>query len=268
MTAPSSSEAFYVPLGGNRFRATEHGEGPWQSGASHGGPPAGLIAGAFARFENPYGLNIGRVSLELLGPIPLGTITLHIERVRPGKRIELLEAIYCHDDQPVIRARCWRIRQEDGASPERGAFTPYPDPTSISPTVVTFGARGHAAYADAIEWRFIEGSFDRPGKGVVWARPRIPLIQGEEMLPIERSMLVLDSANGISSALPFDDWRFIPVDLTFATFRELEGEWVGLSAETEIGPSGVGLTQSVIFDHAHRCGRGLQTLFVDAVQSN
>ncbi|MGC8481501.1 MAG: thioesterase family protein [Acidimicrobiales bacterium] len=264
MGGSSSPEAFYVPLGANRYRATEHCEGPWQPGASHGGPPAGLIAGAFARFDNPFGLHIGRVSLELLGPIPLGEVRLHLERLRAGRRIELLEATYLHEDRPVIRARCWRIRHEERASPERGDFEPFPGPSTIPSASVTFGGRGHAAYADAIEWRFINGAFDRPGKGVVWARPRIPLIEGEEMSAIERVMVVLDSANGISSALPFDEWRFIPVDLTFSTYRELEGEWVGLAAETEIGSSGVGLTRSVVFDDAHTTGRGLQTLFVDA----
>ena len=37
---------FYVPLGEERFRATELTATPWGSGSQHGGPPAALLGRA------------------------------------------------------------------------------------------------------------------------------------------------------------------------------------------------------------------------------
>ncbi|MGY1846983.1 hypothetical protein [Blastococcus sp. SYSU DS1021] len=36
-------EAFYLPLGDNRFAPTRATESPWDHSAQHGGPPSALL---------------------------------------------------------------------------------------------------------------------------------------------------------------------------------------------------------------------------------
>ena len=46
---PVVPDAYYLPLGGDRFTATEHTQGPWDPGLQHGGPPSALLAREVAR---------------------------------------------------------------------------------------------------------------------------------------------------------------------------------------------------------------------------
>jgi hypothetical protein len=94
-------------------------------------------------------------------------------------------------------------------------------------------------------------------------RLRVPLIPGERPSPLVRVLVVADSGNGISWALPFEESLFINTELTVHVARMPEGEWILLDARTRIGPEGIGLAESVLWDERGRIGRGAQSLLVD-----
>jgi len=77
-----------------------------------------------------------------------------------------------------------------------------------------------------------------------------------------RLMLMVDSANGISAALPPSQFMFVPVELTVSVRRHPRTEWVGMRAETTIDGDGVGQTRAEIFDEEGDLGVATQTLFV------
>jgi acyl-CoA thioesterase len=52
------------------------------------------------------------------------------------------------------------------------------------------------------------------------------------------------------------------VDQTVVLHRHPEGEWVGMAARTTLGPDGIGLTHTRVFDQRGVIGRSLHTLFV------
>ena len=89
-----------------------------------------------------------------------------------------------------------------------------------------------------------------------------PLVAGEEVSPLTRVLALADSGNGISATLPFDKFLFINTELTVHLARYPEGEWVCLDAITRIGPEGVGMAQSVLWDERGRIGAGAQALLV------
>src|SRR5947209_18218182 len=61
-----------VFLGGEdgRFVASELARGPWDADAQHGGAPAALLMREFERIPAADGLQIARVTYELLRPVP------------------------------------------------------------------------------------------------------------------------------------------------------------------------------------------------------
>ena len=117
-------------------------------------------------------------------------------------------------------------------------------------------------YGHALEWRFVEGGFDHPGAATVWARSRIPLIEGHEISGLESLILMIDSANGISAELDIRKWSFVPVDLSVGIYRVPTGPWVGMSARSVVEPNGIGQTMSTAFDREGALGHSMQTLFV------
>ena len=83
---------FYVPLGEERFRATELTATPWGFGSQHGGPPAALLGRALESDTSGEGAIFARLAFEILGPIPVGELSIEVKTVRPGRRISLHEA--------------------------------------------------------------------------------------------------------------------------------------------------------------------------------
>jgi hypothetical protein len=75
-------------------------------------------------------------------------------------------------------------------------------------------------------------------------------------------MAVADSGNGASNRLDLRRWLFINTELTVHVWRVPVGEWIGLDAETAIGPHGVGAASSILHDADGPVGRGAQALLV------
>ena len=73
---------------------------------------------------------------------------------------------------------------------------------------------------------------------------------------------LLDTANGVAVRESPLEWMFPNVDLTVHLFRQPEGHWVGLDTTVAFGPTGLGLTSSVLHDRRGQVGRAEQSLTV------
>lgn len=255
------ADSFYLRTAQHEYQPTQSAVGPWAPELLHGGPPIALMAKVLREFEPHPGLDIARLSVEFLGPVPLAPCRVEARMVRGGRRVELVEARMQAGGRDVLLARAWRMqRQPDCVQPVPERFTPPPLPPEQAQ--VFFSGVTHFPYAHALEWRFVQGSFDSLGPALLWARPRIDLVQGDAMSGIERLLVMLDSANGVSAELPLQDWSFVPVDLQLSLHRPPVGEWVGMDARTVLDAEGIGTSHTTVFDAGGACGRSLHTLFV------
>jgi hypothetical protein len=93
-------------------------------------------------------------------------------------------------------------------------------------------------------------------------RPRVALVEGEEITPLQRVMLAADGGNGVSAPLDWERFVFINTDLTVHLLRPPEGEWVCLDSVTHV--DGLGMTDTALWDERGRIGRAAQTLLVRA----
>ena len=110
-------DAFYEP-DGDGFRATELTRGPWDPGSQHAGPPAALLGHAIESLEDSADFHIGRITFEILGAVPIGHLKPSATIVRPGKRVQLVEASLEADGEVVMRAHAWRIRTSEVDFPD------------------------------------------------------------------------------------------------------------------------------------------------------
>jgi hypothetical protein len=253
------ADSFYLPLGDGAWLATEHTRGPWDAGAQHGGPPSALLGHVIQRCEPRDDMIVSRFTCELLGPVPVGELTVRARVARPGRRVEMVEAVASAGGREVAMARAWRVlRATSGAVPSRAAAPP---PLAGTAPVAPPAGWGDG-YLSAVEWRPARGSFDSPGPATVWARLRHPLVAGEETGPLERVLAVADSGSGISGELDFASWHFINPELTVHLHREPAGEWICLDSQTAISPGGAGLATTALSDPAGPVGTAAQTLLV------
>jgi hypothetical protein len=250
--------SFFVDLGGGRYRATERTSGPWDAGHQHAGPPSALMVGALERESPRPEMVLARVTLEILGAIPIADFELTTSVERPGRSVELLSGELVTDGRAVLRARAWRVL----ASPVGGEddYVPPELPDAGDPPPPLLGRT--TGYAHALEWRWARGGWEERGPAAVWTRTRIPVVEGEEPTPRQRVMLVADSGNGASNVLDWSSYVFINPELTVHFLREPAGEWVCLDARTQIAAGGSGVATSVLSDRSGPVARGAQALFV------
>lgn len=250
--------AFFLDLGGGRYAATEHTTGPWTATTQHLGPPSALLARAMERLPAANAMRIGRVTVEILGPVPVAEVEVHASVERPGRSVELLATELLVDGRLAVRARAWRFRTSE--TEQVDVYPPLAPPDQGEPMYRPEG--WHAGYLDIMEWRALVGHLGKPGPATVWARQTVPLVEGEAPTGLQRLLTVADSGNGASSRLDPREWLFINSELTVHVHREPAGEWIGLDATTAVGPDGIGTAFSVLHDEHGPVGRGAQALLI------
>lgn len=254
------ADAFYEPLGDGRYVSTKHSTGPWSPHTQHLGPPSALLTRALETLPAAAPMAFARLTVEILGPVPVAELEVSAGVERPGRSVELLGAELRADGRTVARCRAWRHLISDTSTVAAGAGEPLAPPSAgrVENRPDDWGA----GYLDVMEWRTLAGGFASPGPATVWARQRVDLVAGERPTGLQRLMVLADSGNGVSSWLNPREWLFINSELTVHLVREPAGEWMALDATTTIGPTGLGTASTVLHDESGPVGRGAQALLV------
>ena len=258
------SEAIFEP-DGERFLPTVLARGPWSPTALHGGPPSALLGRAVERHEDGERMFVARLSIDLLRPVPIAPLCVRARILRPGKKVQIVEASLCAGESEVARCTALRLRRAEVPMPaDLPATPPPPGPErgSLPPWGRAIDYEGF--HNHAVEHRFVAGSFEHAGPAIDWIRLRVPLVAGEETSPLCRVAAAADFGNGVSAILNRNDgYIFINPDLTIYLHRYPEGEWVCLDAMTQAEAHGVGMAESRLFDQSGPIGRSVQSLLVE-----
>lgn len=281
--SPSPSPSSLFVADGDAWTPTDLCRGPWDRGACHGGAPAALIARALESVplpdapdgSGPIPMRLARVTIELVRPVPTRPLLVETSVVRPGRKVALLEATLSTADDGVVvaMARALRIRSTepgavtlndvgpDGAQVNDAERVPPlpPDPTDVSTAMADY----LGFHNGGTEHRFVRGSFFVPGPVFDWIRLQVPVVAGEEPSPWQRAAAAADFANGIASSVGFGEGLFINPDLTVHLWREPVGEWVGMDSVMRTSLTGIGSSDSTMWDLDGRIGRTNQSLLLD-----
>jgi acyl-CoA thioesterase len=257
----SGSEAsFYLPAGGSdRFASTSATAGPWGPTAQHAGPPSALLSRALEGLLEPD-RTIGRISIDLLGAVPVGPLAVSTSVVRPGRTVSLMTASLYDEaaGRECATARAWALPRSATGPAESEPLPHGPADGATQPAPGSW-SRG---YLDAVEWTWVKGSMLDGEPATVWMRPLLPLLPGEPLVGVPLLMALVDSASGISAGLDPDEWSFMNTDLSVNVLREPVGEWICLDAETTLTASAAGVTTATAYDERGIVARSAQTLLV------
>jgi Thioesterase-like superfamily len=253
----------FFALDGDRFVPSVSTRGPWSPLHQHGGPPAALLARAFARQAGP-GTQIARLTFDFLRPVPLAPLTVATRVVRAGTKVQRLAgSVFAEDGAALIEATClvMRVAPTSVAVPPETRTPPAP-PAECAPFELPF-ITAEEGYHRAVEWRLARGTWGA-GPLVAWLRLRVPLVAGETPTPpLECLVAAADSASGVAVVVDPAHTTFVNGDLTIALHRSPVGEWTCLDAATTAEAHGIGLARARLWDTADLVGRSLQTLLVE-----
>ncbi len=253
------------------FESTEHTGSLWGP-MQHGGPVAALLTRAMDRLDHVPGTRITRVTVDLLGPVPVAPVRVRAQVDRPGRRISLLSAVMeaAGPDgvrRPVARASAWRLATEptdDVALRLDPEIVPPAEPDGRG----VFGLRlpdtwTIEGFVAALTWNVVDsgGAPDRPA--LAWLRMDHPLVAGERLTPLERIVAIADTVNGIGAQLDAAEFTYLNTDLTVLLHTPpADGGWVGLAAQNSVGPDGVGANSAVVYDASGPVGHVTQNVLV------
>ena len=252
---------FFIP-DGERFVATLSTRGPWSPTHQHGGPPTALCARALERAAGEGTLTM-RLTFDFFRPIPITALSVKTEVVRAGRKVQRLRAVLLDErgDELMI-ATAVALRTSSPLASRRGddePAIPPPDGADAFPFPFFEETMG---YHRAIEARIARGEWGQ-GATASWIRSRVPLVAGEPLSPVQRTLIAADSASGLAVVLSKKDYSWLNADLTVALHRPPEGEWIGMDGSTTVEPIGAGLTRARLWDTSGPIGVSLQTLVVE-----
>jgi len=267
IASASGAAALFIP-DGDLLVPTDHSRGPWSPTALHGGPVAALAARSAEAVGDGEDLQLVRITLELLRPVPLSPLRITSAVVRPGRKVQLIDTLVEADGVEVAWSRALRIRAARDEAPLRPTVPEDDAPRPPGEGVERPGVPGehHAFHSSGVAMRYVGGAFERPGPATVWIRLQVPVVLGEEPSPWQRVAAAADFGNGVGAELPFGSNLFINPDLTVSVHRPPVGEWVCLGARTRFGTPGIGAAESELWDEEGRIGRAVQSLLVEAAR--
>jgi hypothetical protein len=252
--------AYFERLGDHRFRATEHTGGAWDLQTQHIAPALGLMAHVVETDRDTRrsdGLVVTRLSYDILGTVPIAEVDLDIRVVRAGRTIELVEAVLGHGGRAAVRLRAWLMEPRDTVAIQGTGQAPIPGPQDTKPWDPTSVWPGGFIASVEVRRQQVE-----PGRAHFWVRTDVPLVADEEVGPLSRMVGLLDVANGLTVRAEPTEVLFPNVDLTAHVIDQPQGEWVGFDTAVSFGPTGVGLTASVIHDERGPIGTSSQSLTI------
>ena len=249
-------------IDGDRVLPAPEGRAMWYEDALHGGPIAALFAREAERAQAPVAMRVVRLGVDLLRPVATVPLRLSTSVVREGRRVQFLESVLTDGEVPVARSSALRIRATEIEVPDHPRRDPPPPPEEF-PVYAAEPAGEPWYHVAAIEFRFAEGDFLKPGPATVWFRLVMPVVEGEEPTPLQRVAACSDFGNGVSMVLNPAEHLFINPEVALYVHRDPVDEWVCLRARTDVETTGVGLAQSEIFDRRGSVGHALQSLFVE-----
>lgn len=255
-------ESIFEVAGEGRYLPTDAALGPWTDQAMHGSPPTMLMAREIERFPADQEMFVTRLTVELMRPA--GRIPLRVgsRLVRPGRKVQLVEASLWNGEQEVARTTGLRIRRAAVEVPRSDEPTPRPGPESLTQFPARSWRQGMAYHLLGVEVK-VPAVEAESSPGWAWFRLKLPVVPGEEPTPLMRICAAADFPNGISYVVDPRRTVFVNPDLSVHVIREPVDEWVLVDARTWLAPHGTGMAEGALYDRRGRIGRSIQSLLVE-----
>ncbi|AXL86969.1 thioesterase [Streptomyces sp. CB09001] len=260
-TSTATPDSYYERIDEHRYKPTRHAGGAWSSDEQHFSPLGGLIVHAVDRHlagRAGAGMSLSRISFDILGRPALDECEIRVETVRPGRTIELVEATALIADRSVARARAWLLADGDTSAVAGGGADRLAPPDTLARWPMETEWPG--GYIASLDVRPLAPP--RPGRTAAWISTGLDLVAGESASPLASYVALVDTANGIAVRQSPREWMFPNVDLTLHLHRAPRGRWTGLDTTVVFGPTGQGVTSTVLHDLDGPVGHAQQLLTV------
>jgi hypothetical protein len=191
------------------FDSTDGTRSNWDPEIQHGSPPLALMTKFIEELAGDSGLRVGRLTLDILGAIPVAPVRVRAWVSRPGARISMMTAEMSAQrpdgsHRAVARVTAWLLATSDTGDAATARYPPLVEGESVA---VPHSWEGATGYLETVTWRTQQ--VNDGTSNVVWLSPLVHLVDSEEMTDLQRLAMVVDSANG-AGCRPARTSRYAP----------------------------------------------------------
>jgi hypothetical protein len=255
---------------GEAFMPTLAAQGPWDPTTLHGGPVAALLAREAEQVETDAPMRVGRMTIDLLRPVPMKPLELRHEVIRRGRQIVLVDSQMWWEERLVARASSLLVhvgRQVGSSSTKRvaGEGPPIPGPeTEGKDEFQSDVLEGYwvPGFVQSVELRRVVGESRGGAPTVAWSKLKLPVIEGEHPTALQMLACNGDFASGLGNYVNMLDYASPNADLTYNLLRYPESEWLGMDAASVVGDDGIAQSRARMFDEVGFLGTATATLVV------
>src|SRR3954468_13029538 len=149
---------------GNHVVTSPYAAGPWDPGMQHGSAPASLVVWAAESIPTPVPMQVARVTIDLMRPVPLTELVLETEVLRAGRKIQLCAVRLTSGGVVVVGATVLKIRRQAQPLPPDIADLPVdlPGPEASFPEPADFST---SPFVKCVSLRAARGRFGVRGPG-------------------------------------------------------------------------------------------------------
>jgi hypothetical protein len=246
--------SFYQRIGQD-YAPTEFAVSPWTGRSQNGVALAGLTAHLLNAVPTPVPMLTARLTLDILGTVPLLKLSPSIRTLREGRNLQLIEIELQADGRCWVRATALRMRTT-------------PTPVRVVPMSWTFPEQSVPRQNKLVEAiPLTGGDFIGAGPGTTWVRFVCAVVAGETLTPLESAAMLADFGAGVGPILSPKDWTFANVDISLYLTRPPLGEWLLIDSASESAGNGVGIANSRLADRDGLFGSAHQTTFLQPRES-
>ena len=184
---------------GDRVLTSPWAAGPWDPSLQHGSAPAALIAWAAENIACERPMQVARLTVDLLRPVPIAPLEVKTELLRQGRKIQLIGIQLFAQGVEVVRASVLKIRVAEVAMPGIACEEQLDLPSAECGRHPDVTAKTQSGFLTHISMRQVAGQSLQPGPASVWYRVDRPIIDGVPISPLMRAAIVADFCNGTSA---------------------------------------------------------------------
>ncbi len=236
---------------GDAYVPTGIGVSPWNGTSQVGLALAGLSGHVLAKVPTQEPMLTTRISIDILGAVPLVPLVPRIRMLRDGRRMQVVDAEFFAEDKLWVRATAVRARISD---------------TGEQSTPLTRRYWTEQDHYDNLQWfeeRQISLDRSQPGPGAIWIRFLSDIVEGEPLEPLSLAAILGDFGNGTAPVLPIMENTLANMDITVCMSRLPRGDWILIDAEGETSGQGSGYSRTRLGDAEGMFATAMQSIFID-----
>ena len=222
-------------------------------GGLHGGAISGLMVAEMERKASTEDMGIMlSASVLFLRPAPMAPLECETRVLRQGDRVGALEAELRAKDKLIAKAHASFVAASSAEGVPEESARPF-DPAPLAPWPMKPRFPQQTLF-DALDLRGDAG-------GIKWGRLLRPITAFPATLA--HVFAVADNGQPFSLGDPrpiVARYAFPNIDLAIYVSRPPIGPWVGVEARSDWRTSGMGLTESALYDDHGRFGRACQSI--------